>query len=203
MVGCQFGSLVGCRATSGWPYQGVDTPFEASAKWCGPVGALSPRSPPSTRADSGGSFSLAWWKSTTTSPFEPALNMVLVDTQQLTRAWDAFENNDFRMKDSQGEIVSMETADERRRDRLPVLRELIEDFLTGDIELGEFKSGIDDQNKRFPYWGFKGLSGMMFFNMLYSSAGEDRRDELVYYHYVTVEVDFVTLNLWTARGYQW
>lgn len=104
--------------------------------------------------------------------------MVLVDNQQLTRVWDAFEENEFRMQDAQGEIVDMETADQRRRDRLPVLRELVENFVEDDLALGEFKSEIDGQNKRFPYWGFKGMNGMMFFNMLYSSAGEERRDEL-------------------------
>lgn len=104
--------------------------------------------------------------------------MVLTDDKQLTRAWDAFEVNEYRMKDSQGEVVTMDEADQRRRERLSVLRDLIDDFLMGDRPLEEFKSEIDGQNKRFPYWGFKGMNGMMFFNMLYNSAGEQRRDEL-------------------------
>jgi len=103
---------------------------------------------------------------------------MLPDSQQLRRAWDAFEDNDFRMKDSQGELVTMEDADERRRERLPVLRELIDEFEDGELSLAEFKSEIDGQNKRFPYWGFKGMNGMMFFNMLYNSSGAERRDEL-------------------------
>jgi hypothetical protein len=104
--------------------------------------------------------------------------MVLVEKQQLTRAWDAFETNDFRMKDNQGDVVTMEEADQRRRERLPVLRELVDEFLTSELPFGEFKSEIDGQNKRFPYWGFKGMNGMMFFNMLQNSAGEERRGEL-------------------------
>ena len=104
--------------------------------------------------------------------------MVLAEDQQLVRAWDAFEDNDYRMKDSQGEVVTMEEADQRRENRLHVLRKLIDDFLAGDLPLSDFKSEIDGQNKRFPYWGFKGMNGMMFFNMVYSSAGEERRDEL-------------------------
>jgi len=104
--------------------------------------------------------------------------MVLQDDKQLNRVWDTFEENDYRMKDSQGEVVTMEEADQRRQDRLPVLRELIDDFLAGDLPLGEFKSKIDGQNKRFPYWGFKGMNGQMFFNMLHSSAGDEQRDEL-------------------------
>ncbi|PSP85946.1 hypothetical protein BRC83_02340 [Halobacteriales archaeon QS_1_68_17] len=104
--------------------------------------------------------------------------MAHVDDQQLTQVWDAFEKNGFRMKDNQGELIDMETADERRHDQLPDLRELVDDFLAESLALGEFKSQIDGQNKRFPYWGFKGMNGMMFFNMLYSSAGEERQDEL-------------------------
>ncbi|MCT9094649.1 hypothetical protein [Haloarchaeobius sp. HME9146] len=104
--------------------------------------------------------------------------MVLSDDQQLQRAWEEFEANDFRMKDSQGEVVTMAEADERRNERLVVLNELIDDFIRGELPLDEFKSAIDSQNKRFPYWGFKGMNGMMFFNMIYSSAGESREDEL-------------------------
>lgn len=104
--------------------------------------------------------------------------MVLADDQQLVRVWEAFEDNNFRMKDSQGEVVTMEEADQRREERLPVLRDLIEDFLDGDRPHSDFKSEIDGQNKRFPHWGFKGMNGMMFFNMLYSSTGEERQDEL-------------------------
>lgn len=104
--------------------------------------------------------------------------MVLADEKQLIRAWDAFEENEYRMKDNQGEIVTMDEADERRRNRLHVLRDLIEEFLNGEREFGDFKSEIDGQNKRYPYWGFKGMNGQMFFNMLTSSAGEERRGEL-------------------------
>jgi hypothetical protein len=104
--------------------------------------------------------------------------MVLQDNRQLIRAWDAFEDNDYRMKDSQGETVTMAEADQRRQDQLSDLRDLINDFLTEDLPLSEFKSEIDGQNKRFPYWGFKGMNGMMFFNMLYNSAGVEKRDEL-------------------------
>ena len=106
------------------------------------------------------------------------LNMVLADDQQLRRAWDSFEENNFRMKDSQGETVNMQEADQRRQERLPTLQELVNKFVSGDLPLPEFKSDIDSQNKQFPYWGFKGMNGMMFFNMINNSAGPERQDEL-------------------------
>lgn len=104
--------------------------------------------------------------------------MSVVSNQQVNQLWDVFAENEFRMQDSQGDIVDMEVADQRREERLPRLRELIDGFIDGEMVLAEFKSEIDSQNKRFPYWGFKGMNGMMFFNMLYSSAGEEHRDEL-------------------------
>lgn len=104
--------------------------------------------------------------------------MALTDEKQLIRAWEAFEANEYRMKDSQGDLVTKDEVADRRHSRLPILRELIDEYLAGERALEAFKSDIDGQNKQYPYWGFKGANGQMFFNMLASSAGDDYRDEL-------------------------
>ena len=39
-------------------------------------------------------------------------------------------------------------------------------FLHGQLPLAEFKSTVDSLNKRHELWGFKGIKGQMFFNML-------------------------------------
>lgn len=104
--------------------------------------------------------------------------MVLADSQQLKRAWDAFERNDYRLRDNQDTEITMEEANERRRKRLDTLRGLIDEFLAGNLQLSDFKSEIDGQNKKFPYWGFKGMNGMMFFNMLFNSSGDRHQEEL-------------------------
>ncbi len=46
------------------------------------------------------------------------------------------------------------------------LRPLVEGYLAGQTPLPEFKSTIDGINKRHEYWGFKGIKGQMFFNMV-------------------------------------
>lgn len=49
---------------------------------------------------------------------------------------------------------------------LPLLRSL----LGGDTALDQFKSQIDGINKRHQLWGFRGIKGQMFFNMLANVA---------------------------------
>ena len=56
------------------------------------------------------------------------------------------------------------------------LKPLINRYLSGAIALGDFKSKIDSINKRKPYWGFKGIKGQMFFNMIVNIS--DDLDEL-------------------------
>ncbi len=57
---------------------------------------------------------------------------------------------------------------DRNRARLigDELKPLITEFLDGSIPLAEFKSRIDSINKRNNFWGFKGIKGQMFFNMV-------------------------------------
>lgn len=46
------------------------------------------------------------------------------------------------------------------------LKPLVESYLAGRTPLAEFKSKIDGINKRNEFWGFKGIKGQMFFNMV-------------------------------------
>ena len=52
------------------------------------------------------------------------------------------------------------------------LKPLLKSFLDGETALGEFKSGIDSLNKRNSYWGFKGIKGQMFFNLVFKVADD-------------------------------
>lgn len=49
---------------------------------------------------------------------------------------------------------------------------LVESFLGGRIAFEDFKSKVDGINKRNEYWGFKGIKGQMFFNMVVNVAPE-------------------------------
>ena len=52
------------------------------------------------------------------------------------------------------------------------LKPLLQDFIEGKVQILEFKSKIDSINKRNHFWGFKGIKGQMFFNMVVNAAQE-------------------------------
>lgn len=66
---------------------------------------------------------------------------------------------------------------ERDRKRLDLiktsLRPLLESYLAGRTSLPTFKTEIDGLNKRHEYWGFKGIKGQMFFNMVVNAAASE------------------------------
>lgn len=43
-------------------------------------------------------------------------------------------------------------------------------FLAGTLPLAQFKSRVDGLNKKHDLWGFRGIKGQMFFNMLVNAA---------------------------------
>jgi hypothetical protein len=58
------------------------------------------------------------------------------------------------------------------------LQPLLSKYLTGEIRLDEFKSSVDSISKSHLCWGFKGIKGMMFFNMVFNVAeGDDECDQ--------------------------
>jgi hypothetical protein len=50
------------------------------------------------------------------------------------------------------------------------LKPLVDTYLVGKVPLDEFKSKVDGINKRHGRWGFKGIKGQMFFNMILNVA---------------------------------
>src|ERR1017187_6868742 len=46
------------------------------------------------------------------------------------------------------------------------LKPLLAGYLAGKVPLADFKSKVDGINKRNEFWGFKGIKGQMFFNMV-------------------------------------
>ncbi|MGA3306298.1 MAG: hypothetical protein ABSC26_09880 [Stellaceae bacterium] len=55
------------------------------------------------------------------------------------------------------------------------LRPLVTNYLNGSIPLVDFKRQVDGINKQNPLWGFSGIKGQMFFNMLLNTA-EDKSE---------------------------
>ena len=52
------------------------------------------------------------------------------------------------------------------------LKPLLADYLAGNVPLADFKSRVDGINKRNELWGFKGIKGQMFFNMVVNVADD-------------------------------
>lgn len=59
-----------------------------------------------------------------------------------------------------------EALDRRRIEVIPAVQAILDNYLTGKTQLDEFKTQIDSINKRNRLWGFKGINGQMFFNIL-------------------------------------
>ena len=53
------------------------------------------------------------------------------------------------------------------------LAPLVQTFLNGSVGISEFKSKIDGINKRNNWWGFKGIKGQMFFNLVVNVSDGD------------------------------
>lgn len=68
---------------------------------------------------------------------------------------------------------------ERDEGRVKVIQEqlapLLRDYLDDRVPLEQFKTQNDGINKREERWGFKGIKGQMFFNMLYNTAADKER----------------------------
>jgi hypothetical protein len=52
------------------------------------------------------------------------------------------------------------------------LAPLLQQYLAGSVSLSEFKRRIDGMNKQNPLWGFSGIKGQMFFNMLVRTVAD-------------------------------
>lgn len=104
--------------------------------------------------------------------------MALSDERQIVRVWDAFADNGFQYASDSGDVYELGEMNEERRDRLPVRREMLRDFLDGETALATFKREMDSECTSHRLWGFSGFSGQMFFNMLVSSAGVEDDPEL-------------------------
>jgi hypothetical protein len=73
----------------------------------------------------------------------------------------------------------MEVQTERDQQRVRLieseLKPLLKDYLSGQLNLTEFKTKVDGINKRNEFWGFKGVKGQMFFNMVVNVADDSTK----------------------------
>ncbi|WP_170964408.1 McrB family protein [Natronomonas salsuginis] len=96
--------------------------------------------------------------------------MVLKDEGQIRDVWDAFADAGFQYASDSGEVFALGTANEERRERLPVRRRFLQEFLDGEMGAEDLRSEMASESGQHKLWGYSGTSGGMFFNMLLSAA---------------------------------
>src|SRR5659263_38182 len=101
--------------------------------------------------------------------------MALLDEQQRQRAKEVLNEYLSAPLGSDGKThVENSTILDENRIRLidTELKPLLSEYLIGNLELTVFKSKVDSINKVNPLWGFKGIKGQMFFNMVVNVADD-------------------------------
>ncbi len=73
-------------------------------------------------------------------------------------------------------LKPMESNLRRDKDRVTIienkLKPLLKSYFEGHLALPGFRSTVDSLNKRNQLWGFKGIKGQMFFNMIVNTADD-------------------------------
>ena len=99
----------------------------------------------------------------------------LLDTNQIQSALEVMRAFLTAPKNPDGRTpMEDDTELDQKRVRLieTELKPLLKDYLSGKLNLTEFKTKVDGINKRNEFWGFKGIKGQMFFNMLVNVADD-------------------------------
>ena len=101
--------------------------------------------------------------------------MGLLNEQQRNRAIEVVNEYSSVPPDQDGKTPTKRNIelDEKRFNIIEnELKPLLLGFLNGDTDLLKFKSKVDSLNKLNAYWGFKGIKGQMFFNMVINVADD-------------------------------
>lgn len=88
--------------------------------------------------------------------------------EKIKSIWDTFETSDQRVLDTKGN--ELPNIDESRLEAISDIKVFMDSFISGEIDVYEFKTNIDSYNKRNNYWGFTATKGQMFFNQLVKSS---------------------------------
>ena len=98
--------------------------------------------------------------------------MGLLNEQQIALAIESMKEY-ISASNSEGETtVGIETDIDQKRELVieSELKPLLSNYLDGTLELSDFKSKVDSINKKNELWGFKGIKGQMFFNIVFNVA---------------------------------
>lgn len=106
--------------------------------------------------------------------------MPLLDETQTARAVKSMEVYLSAPPDKGSKKTPVQGGSELDQKRRVLIAErlvpIITKFLNGTMPLSDFKPEIDRLNKQNELWGFKGIKGQMFFNLIYNACVDE--DEL-------------------------
>lgn len=92
---------------------------------------------------------------------------------------DYIDNGSLVFRVELDKYLPAKELDEKRVEVSKGINKLLSDLFSKKIDLSTFKSEVDGINKRNRLWGFKGMNGQMFFNMLYNRSEEkDLKEDL-------------------------
>jgi len=98
---------------------------------------------------------------------------------QITRAfqvWEYYAENGVKFLNKSGEYTDQE-LDHKRIELIPRISSILDKFIIGELDLGEFKTQIDSINKRNRLWGFMAINGQMFFNMIMKTSQNGKKTQ--------------------------
>jgi hypothetical protein len=101
--------------------------------------------------------------------------MTLLNEQQQQRALEAMREFLTAPCDPDGQ-TPFQAGEACDQERVRIIEQDLKPLLAGYLEcstvLSDFKSTVDGINKRNSFWGFKGIKGQMFFNMVVNVADD-------------------------------
>ncbi len=94
---------------------------------------------------------------------------------QITAIWDKYISDNKKVVDTKGN--DLEDIDSKRLEAIETLKIIVQDFITGAIDIAEFKTDIDSFNKQNNLWGFTSIKGQMFFNLLLKTSETEEQTQ--------------------------
>lgn len=95
--------------------------------------------------------------------------------KQILAIWDKYIADNKKVLDTKGN--DLEDIDSKRIEAIVTLKMIIQDFISGAIDLAEFKTDIDSFNKQNNFWGFTSIKGQMFFNLLLKTSETEEQTQ--------------------------
>jgi hypothetical protein len=95
--------------------------------------------------------------------------------QQIISIWDKYIADNKKVVDTKGN--DLEDIDSKRTEAIENLKIIVQDFISGAIDIAEFKTDIDSFNKQNNLWGFTSIKGQMFFNLLLKTSDSEEQTQ--------------------------